>query len=498
MVNTINKAKIPTGTSPSTVRQVEKIKRRLPNANVKTGKITGKLKEMPGATRQRVANQFDRLDSSTKSHFDAVDQQYNSASEATDLFENTGPSGRRALNDLTDSNPDAADVLVRMDPTTQWRFTRAYDSGEVDSDEMATALNRYDSLDADGKQEFDDLLARSGDDATKLAARTDSDTFDDIMSLGCGPGRSSLGGVGSLTDEAYYSVKTPSRTSVALASGGCLSGDAKDDFRAGLAKASNDPDVDVEEDFSDVVDAVEALDGDSQQAAVDMVNDLGADGVRVTNGATDLGSQKHSVLTDSEVDDLLTSYDSYRKSDIATRDVNDIQKDIDQIAASDVGGLDSAIRNGVNSDTQLKGLDQEVDITTDLMDSNDNVVVKDMSVDGDDGMSATIPGEGPRESEVDVDIESTDGRTIGIESKNQDYNSVPPVGNYRENLYDDLRNKFNVVSRNRDEMVIVTPTENPRSNDIISRAIEDADFADGFDPDSDLRFVSPDETSTIG
>jgi hypothetical protein len=31
-----------------------------------------------------------------------------------------------------------------------------------------------------------------------------------------------------------------------------------------------------------------------------------------------------------------------------------------------------------------------------------------------------------------------------------------------------------------------------------SRAIEDADFAEGFDPDSDLRFVSPDETSTIG
>ncbi|KOX92675.1 hypothetical protein AMS69_13750 [Haloarcula rubripromontorii] len=385
-----------------------------------------------------------------------------------------------------------------MDPNTQWRFTRAYDSGEVDGDELGTALRRYDGLDSDGKQEFDDMLARNGDDATKLAARTDSDTFDDIMSLGCGPGRSSLGGAGSLTDEAYYSVNAPSRSMAALASGSCLSDDDKADFRAGLAKASNDPDIDVEEDFSDAVDAVETLDGDSQQAAVDMVNDLGADGVRVTNGATDLGSRKHSVLTDSEVDDLLTSYDSYRNSDIATRDVADVQKDIDQIAESEVGGLDSAIKNGVNSDTQLKGLDQEVDITTDLMDNNDNVVVKDMSVDGDDGMSATIPGEGRRESEVDIDIESTDGRTIGVESKNQDYDSVPPVGDYRENLYDDLRNKFNVVSRNRDEMVIVTPTENPRSNDIISRAIEDADFADGFDPDSDLRFVSPDETSTIG
>ena len=69
-----------------------------------------------------------------------------------------------------------------------------------------------------------------------------------------------------------------------------------------------------------------------------------------------------------------------------------------------------------------------------------------MSVDGDDGMSADIPGEGNRESEVDVDIESTDGSTIGVESKNLDYNSVPPVDEHRNDLIDDLRNKFNVVS----------------------------------------------------
>jgi hypothetical protein len=27
-------------------------------------------------------------------------------------------------------------VLLEMDPNTQWRFTRAYDSGEVDGDEL--------------------------------------------------------------------------------------------------------------------------------------------------------------------------------------------------------------------------------------------------------------------------------------------------------------------------------------------------------------------------
>jgi hypothetical protein len=489
--------RVPNGVRPGVLLRAGRIDDTLPDTDVRTGTLSARLNDLSGPRRQRVVDQFESLDRGTKDYLGDTDIDA-PAVKTADLFRNTGPGGRRTLDALAETDGEAADVLLKIDdPETQWRFVRAYDSGEADADELATALRRYDNLDSDGKQEFDDLMARSGDDAAKLAAQTDSDTFDDIMSLGCGPGRSSLGGVGSLTDEAYYSVSPPSRPSVALASGGCLSGDAKDDFRAGLAKATNDPDIDVEDDFSDVVDAVETLDGDSQQAAVDMINDLGADGVRVTNGATDLGSRKHSILTDSEVDDLLTSYDSYRNSDIATRDVNDIQTDIDQIAKSDVGGLNSAIRNGINSNTQLKGLDQEVEITTDLMD-NDNVVVKDMSVDGDDGMSADIPGEGNRESEVDVDIESTDGSTIGVESKNLDYNSVPPVDEYRNDLIDDLRNKFNVVSRNRDEMVIVTPTENPRSNDVISKAIEDADFADGFDPDSDLRFVSPDETSTIG
>ena len=288
----------------------------------------------------------------------------------------TEADGRQTYDALAATDSDAADALAAIeDPVTQRQFVNAYQRGEVDSDELTTALRRYDDPDSDGKQEFDDLLAWSGGDAAKLAARTDSDTFEDIMSLGCGPGRSSLGGVGSLTDEAYYSVSPPSRPSVALASGGCLSGDAEDDFRAGLAKATNDPDIDVEDDFSDVVDAAETLDGDSQQAAVDMVNGPGADGVRVTNGATDLGSRKHNILTDSEADDLLISYDSYRNSDIAMREVNDIQTDIDQIAKSDIGGLDSAIRNGINSNTQLKGLDQEVEITTDLTD-NDDVLSK--------------------------------------------------------------------------------------------------------------------------
>lgn len=48
---------------------------------------------------------------------------------------------RQTLNDLIETDQDAAGVLLRMDDAaTQGRVTRAYDSSEVKSDELATAL----------------------------------------------------------------------------------------------------------------------------------------------------------------------------------------------------------------------------------------------------------------------------------------------------------------------------------------------------------------------
>ncbi|WP_336358956.1 hypothetical protein [Haloarcula sp. CGMCC 1.6347] len=54
------------------------------------------------------------------------------------------------------------------DAATQRRFTEAYESGEVDSDELTTALTRYDSLDADGKRFADDAIERTGTDGPDL------------------------------------------------------------------------------------------------------------------------------------------------------------------------------------------------------------------------------------------------------------------------------------------------------------------------------------------
>jgi len=59
-----------------------------------------------------------------------------------------------------------------MDATTHWRFTRVYDNGEVDSDKLAMALRRYDSLEADERAMAQQAMARSGPDAIRLM-RTD-------------------------------------------------------------------------------------------------------------------------------------------------------------------------------------------------------------------------------------------------------------------------------------------------------------------------------------
>jgi len=54
------------------------------------------------------------------------------------------------------------------DAAAQRRFTRAYESDAVDSDEMATALKRYDELDPNEKRTADEMVARGGDDGVSL------------------------------------------------------------------------------------------------------------------------------------------------------------------------------------------------------------------------------------------------------------------------------------------------------------------------------------------
>lgn len=121
------------------------------------------------------------------------------------------------------------------------------------------------------------------------------------------------------------------------------------------------------------------------------------------------------------------------------------------------------------------------------------MAVEALELDGDDGITATISGT-TRKSEVDIDAIGDDGTTIAIESKNRDYGDFPALPSDVE----DLTNKLNVLSRNREKVVVVVSrTESPRSAPAIEAALDDADFPSDFDPEADLEFITYDELSEI-
>ena len=59
----------------------------------------------------------------------------------------TDGGGREAYDDLVATDSDAADALIRIqDPLIERQFIDAYRRGEVDDEQLASALRRYDEL----------------------------------------------------------------------------------------------------------------------------------------------------------------------------------------------------------------------------------------------------------------------------------------------------------------------------------------------------------------
>ncbi|WP_367175686.1 hypothetical protein [Haloarcula rubripromontorii] len=452
---------MPNGIKPTALRRAGKVDDAVPDADVPTGRMSAKLNDMPGPRRQRTTEQFDRLDSDGSDYLGNTDVD-DASLKAADLFENTGPKGRRALNDLADGDREAADVLLEMDPNTQWRFTRAYDSDSVDSDEMATALKRYDGLDRDGKDEFDDLLARNGDDAADFAGRTDSDTFEAVVSPCSARGAPSLGRAGSLRTDRYHSVEA-SPSTLAQSGGSCpeLPDDVEDDLQDALVNVDRDLNADS---VDEVRQSINELDRDAQDSATNLIESEGADGVSVTNDATDLSDGSDSVLTDGEVDDLVRAYDTYSDKSYG-RDVRDIQDDIDNLDRNDVDGLDDAINRGTSSSgddisSNMKGLDGEVEVTSDLLD-RDDIDASDLEMDKQIREDSSWETDSLQSSDYNsnTDIDSDIDGGPAYEVKNLDYEPFAEFsGAYEETAdsLDDLRTKLNTFGASgQDEIVVV-------------------------------------------
>ena len=179
--------RVPNRLRPGVLRRAGKIDDTLPDTDVRTGTLSARLNDLPEADRDRIVRQFDDLDPETRRYLGRTDVDA-PASKTTDLFDaaNDPSSARRTLDALSESDDEAADILLDIDdPNTKWRFARAYDRGEVDSDELATALRRYDDLDVEDRARARQLIEKTGDDGVRFLSRADPVTVRNVVG---GPG----------------------------------------------------------------------------------------------------------------------------------------------------------------------------------------------------------------------------------------------------------------------------------------------------------------------
>jgi hypothetical protein len=176
------------------------------------------------------------------------------ATKTARLVECSGPAGRRAPNELAESDPDAADVLLKIEAAaTQRRFARAFDDGEVNADEVTSALRKYDGLNANGKDTVDNLLSTTGDDGADLVTNADGETL-----------RILADGSGSI-DQSY---------------------------RRGVARAADGDSIDSYKQLDRAVRKVDDLDGTQQRRAKQLIAETDGAGVRLVDELDGDGLQR--------------------------------------------------------------------------------------------------------------------------------------------------------------------------------------------------------------
>ena len=81
----------------------------------------------------------------------------------------TDGGGGEAYDDLRAVDSDAADTLAAIDdPVTQRQFVTAYQRGEVDEEELTSAINQYSELGAEPQEAADKLIAETGSGGVRV------------------------------------------------------------------------------------------------------------------------------------------------------------------------------------------------------------------------------------------------------------------------------------------------------------------------------------------
>ena len=152
---------------------------------------------------------------------------------------------------------------------------------------MARALNRRDSLSADGRRELDGIVRRNGNDGVEFATETDSETFDAVVRPCRATGVLSVGGTGRLQAGRLYAVERPTRALVQSDDCVELPDDVDDNLDDVLARSDRDFDDDT---VHNLKESISGLDGDAQDSAIELVEATDGEGVRLINDLSESDS----------------------------------------------------------------------------------------------------------------------------------------------------------------------------------------------------------------
>ncbi|WP_155119977.1 hypothetical protein [Haloarcula rubripromontorii] len=310
------------------------------------------------------------------------------------LLAENDPAVARAVRQMDQDEIDAL-TRVEMNSRTRSDFARAYDSDSVDSDEMATALKRYDSLDSDGKREYDRFVKSSGDNGVKFASELNTDQATDFFGSACRR-TPSIGTAPRLRGDRFHSISGIGRSSLA----GCTDylTDAEETRyynRIADAAAEND-DISASEIFEEVSNVGDAT---RRGAVKRLFADSGENGIRLTRNM-DPDAQK--TFFDLGRKDRIDGFDEYDEWRSAVANAEDVD-------AEEAGRYAQRVDSAAKRD-KIEDVDEILDDTTPRTDA----------VAGESGEAASAVRYADEGDEIEVEMEPGETDAYDMSVKGND------------------------------------------------------------------------------
>ncbi|WP_159076951.1 hypothetical protein [Halococcoides cellulosivorans] len=302
---------VPGALRPTVWQKAGQVQKALPDADVQTGRLASVYGRTPGPERERITDSLEKLPDGTTSYLRQTDVDA-PVTKSAQLIKRSDGSGQRALNALAKTDSDAADVLLKMDDrVAQMRFAKAYDSGDIDSDELATALRRYDDLDRPGKQAADEMIAATGDDAVGVLAKSD------------GPAKE---------------LVTDGGTDI--------------DYRTAVARAADSDEIDSYKQLDRAVQKVESLDGAQNRRARQLIADADGSGAKLIDELDDRALGQLLDYDGAGADGMRrTLAREYANGDIESDEIELFSQDLADLRDADVDGVEHVIADDIADST---------------------------------------------------------------------------------------------------------------------------------------------------